>query len=155
MLALGSIGTTAFFNLRRRIMGSVVTNGAIAPLSSRPGSTVQRTLEAIEGHHTKAASTYYARYFSNYFRDLSLSIDQLVRAVPSGKIVLVVQNSYFKNIEIDLRAIVTEQLHDGGFPLISSWEHPVKAPIAGSNPRFRMYRESNVKFESVLVFSNS
>lgn len=153
LLALGGISNSEFSALRRRIIGSVVTEEA-EPSSAVSGSpTLRRTLDAIKQHHTKAASTYYARYFTRYFNDLALSLHQLARAGRGGCIVLVVQNSYFKEVEIDLRTIVTELMGNEGLALSEAWKHPARSPIAGSNPRFRIYRESNVATEDILVFS--
>jgi predicted SnoaL-like aldol condensation-catalyzing enzyme len=153
LLALGGLGDSEFSALRRQIIGSVVTDKAEPSSDVSRSPTLRRTLEAIRQHHTKAASTYYARYFTKYFNDLALSLHQLVRAARGGHIVLVVQGSYFKEVEIDLRTIVTELMEEDGLVLSEAWKHPARSPIAGSNPRFRIYRESNVATEDILVFS--
>lgn len=153
LLALGSIGNREFSALRRRIIGSVVTEEFEPSPDASRSRTLQRTLEAIKQHHTKAASTYYARYFARYFDDLVRSLHQLACSVRGGHVVLVVQNSYFKEVEIDLRSIVTELMEDEGLVLSETQQHPSRSPIAGSNPRFKVYRDSNVRTEDILVFS--
>jgi hypothetical protein len=153
LLALGSVGRRQFSALRQQIIGSVVTEEGEPCFGASSSPTLRRTLEAISHHPTKAASTYYARYFTKYFSDLVRSLSELAGAVRAGYVVLVVQNSFFKDIEIDLRQIVTELLQNTGLVLSAAWKHPAKAPIAGSNPRFRVYRDSNVSTEDILVFS--
>jgi hypothetical protein len=103
LIALGAFDQRDFEHLRSRMMGSLVTEKSyVSPLQD-DNSIVGRTLRSIHGHHTKAAATYYSRYFARYFDDLLLSLDQLASTVVRGHVILVLQNSYFKDVEIDLR----------------------------------------------------
>lgn len=153
LLALGSVDSREFSALRRRIIGSVVTGGSAPSATDSRSTLLHATLEAIRQHHTKAASTYYARYFTRYFDDLARSLHQLACTVRKGHIVLVVQNSYFKDIELNLRSIVTELMQNEGLALSEAHEHSTRPSIADSNPRFKIYRNSNIRTENVLVFS--
>ena len=154
ILALGGIGERSFAALRHNIMGSAITDPCILLADDgRHGPLLKTTLELIQNHPSKAASTYYLRYFFRYFEDLLRSLDQIAQVVKDGQIVLVVQNSYFKNIEVNLRAIVVEHLGSRGFELASSWSHEARSPIAWSNPRFKLYRSTNISAEDVLVFN--
>ncbi|MEM5461935.1 hypothetical protein VSR69_45455 [Paraburkholderia phytofirmans] len=153
LLAFGELTKQGFESLRRRIMGAVVTDVNSVFSDDCGSNLLQKTMDAIRQHHTKAASTYYTRYFSRYFNDLILSVGQIANAVPKGHLVFVVQNSYFKEMEIDLRGIIIELVENTGFSLHTSRKYPSRPTIAGSNPRFKLYRDSNVRVEDVLIFS--
>ncbi|MCW3708892.1 hypothetical protein UE99_037045 [Burkholderia cenocepacia] len=153
LLALGTIGKRGFDDLRMRIMGSVVTESNISTANSYRSDTLIHTLQSIATHPSKAASTYYRRYFSRYFDDLTIAIGQLSSVVRNGRIILVVQNSYFKDLVIDLRQIIIELLEAENFVLETARSYPVRPTIAGSNPRSKIYRDANVRAEEVLVFS--
>lgn len=153
MLALGGVSVKQFADLRKKIIGTVLTQSFELELSSVLGVTAKKTLDLIKKHPTKAASTYYYKYFSAYFMDLCLSLNRLASAVPEGVIVLVVQNSFFKEVEIDLPKIISEQLAFKGFSLKEDLKYPVRTTIAESNPRYKTYRKKNVKIEHVLVFN--
>ncbi|MBL8277553.1 MAG: hypothetical protein JNL93_12700 [Pelomonas sp.] len=155
-LALGELDEIGFLALRREIMGSVVTEKhSSGPPEVSPTSLLGRTLTAIQNHPTKAAGTYYSRYFSKYFDDLLRSISQLTSVIENGHIAVVVQSSYFKDVKIDLSGIVTEAMLAKGLTLSSSRAHFAKSSIAWSNPKFKLYRSSNVDTEDVLVFATS
>ncbi|MDP9901293.1 DNA methyltransferase [Variovorax ginsengisoli] len=153
MLALG-VTADEFATLRTRITGSVVTVRDVEYGMANLAPAAREMLKAIGAHHTKAASAYYLRYFSSYFSDLAATLDGVVRAAPKGTIVLVVQNSFFKEIEIDLCRVVIEHLERLGYLMIEKSSHLVRAPISDSNPRFKVYRDVNVKLEHALIFSN-
>lgn len=155
-LALGELGEDGFLALRREIMGSVVTEKCSTDLAeANPASLLGRTLTAIKNHPTKAAGTYYSRFFSKYFDDLIRSLSQLTSVIENGHIAVVVQSSYFKDVKIDLSGIVTEALLARGLTLLSSRAHFSKSSIAWSNPKFKLYRSSNVDTEDVLIFATS
>jgi hypothetical protein len=58
-------------------------------------------------------------------------------------------------ISDSLTSIVNEHLGVKGFRAIHRESHPARFPIAGSNPKYRRYRSSNVCAETVLVLSNA
>lgn len=154
LIALGQFDQSDFDLLRSRMMGSVVTEKSYSSRLREEDSIVGKTLRAIHGHHTKAAATYYSRYFSRYFDDLLRSLDKVASTVVRGHLVFVLQNSYFKDVEIDLTSIVGEHLSAKGFRSVHREDHPSRFPIAGSNPKYRHYRNSNVCAETVFVLSN-
>lgn len=155
LIALGEFDQGGFARLRSVMMGAVVTNKQYASVCDFGGTLVGKTLNAIRSHHTKAAGTYYSRYFSRYFDDLLLSLDQLAVGVSSGITVFTLQNSFFKEVRIDLVGIVEEHMSARGFHTICREEYPSRSPIAGSNPKYRRYRNSNVSSETVLIMANS
>jgi hypothetical protein len=154
LIALGNFNQSDFEDLRSHMMGSLVTEKNYTSELREANSTVGTVLRAIHGHHTKAASKYYSRYFSKYFDDLLLSLDRITATVERGQLIFVLQNSYFKDIEIDLSRVVGEYLLTKGFRSVRREDYRSRSPIAETNPKSRHYRSSNVCAETVLVFSN-
>lgn len=73
------------------------------------GSTAQQLLSRIRDHGTYAAKSYYEPNFRQYFVGMAKSFDEIQRvAKPSANVVLVVQDSRFKDIHIDLAAALIE-----------------------------------------------
>lgn len=152
IISMGRMQKSEYDFLRRKITGSVLTEVRNDSSESTRSKYLVDVLAAIEGHYAKASSTYYLRYFKNYFDDLLKSLDQVGKVVPFGKVVMVVQNSFFKEIEIDLRRVIVDELTLKGFSLMDDKIHPAKWMIADSNPKSKQYRNSNVRFEHVLTF---
>ncbi len=93
--------------LRRSMLGSPLT-------SERPNQSVERLpenirslLRQIEGHPSKASSSYYYRFFSTYFVDLHASLRNLSKVLKGGATCcIVVQSSHYKEVEVDLAAAI-------------------------------------------------
>lgn len=152
ILALGGMTPSDIERLRVAMIGSVLTKSESArALQESP--TARHTIDQIATHPTKAAGAYYLRYFSKYFLDMASAVGQASNALASGgRAVMVVQNSFFKDLEIDLSKVMQELMEFNGVRLEHMHSHPVVAPIAGSNPLYKKYRERNVRTENVLVF---
>ena len=66
-------------------------------------------LDRIKDHSSKGSRNYYYPWIQNYFLDLQESTKELARVTTnSGTICIVVQNSYYKDVPIDLQDIVIE-----------------------------------------------
>ena len=93
--------------LRRSMLGSPLT-------SERPKQSIERLpvdirdlLVNIENHPSKASASYYHRFFSTYFVDLQASMRNIAKVLRSGASgCMVVQSSHYKEIEIDLAAVL-------------------------------------------------
>jgi len=152
LIALGNVSSHDFEALRSEITGAVLTSAKedLSRWDNQFG--VAEIMQKIIQHPSKASSTYYARYFSRYFNDLKISIEQLVRYTGAGHFAMVVQSSYFKDVKIDLGKIVSEMFEANGCSSISSASYPSRPTIAGSNPHAKSYRDFNVQTEDVLIF---
>lgn len=110
-------------------------------------------LQRIAVHDSKAASTYYLKYYLNYFSDIEASCRELDRVTKSsGKVGLVVQDSYFKNIHIDLQGVVTSIMNDAGRSLDQRFDFPVGATRTSLNPAARDHSKPHRPVESLLIY---
>jgi hypothetical protein len=69
--------------------------------------------------------------------------------------VLVVQDSYYKNLHNDLPRIFVEMAARQKLTLIERRDFPLSRTMAGINPRVSDYRKSFSATESVLSFIKS
>lgn len=116
------------------------------------GATATETLSRIAAHRSKASAGYYTKYFSQYFDALARSVGEIRRvSKPGAPAVLVVQDSYYKEIHVDLAAIVTEMLADRGWLNVEAVHFPMAVTKAAIHPGARTYRSTFSATETVLV----
>jgi SAM-dependent methyltransferase len=111
------------------------------------------TLQRIERHRSVASATYYRRCFEQYFSQLLASLREIRRVTaPQGTCGIVVQDSYYKDIHVDLQAIVVDLAGACDWRLERRSDFDVPHTKAAMNPRARAYRQSFDAIESLLVF---
>jgi hypothetical protein len=90
-------------------MGSTRVPVAVIVPDPRWGQTCNEFLASVGAHKSKASSGYYLKTHLDYFSKLSSSIDRIVTVMrPGAKAILVVQDSYYKDVHNDLPTIVSE-----------------------------------------------
>jgi hypothetical protein len=72
-----------------------------------------------------------------------------------GKCVVVVQDSYYKNLHNNLPVILTEMALSNGLATEGRRDFPLSRTMAGINPGAKDYRDSFGATESVLVLRKS
>ena len=90
-------------HVRHNTMGApVITEDAKFQKKSW-GKICNSFLDAVASHPTKAARSYYWKNIVQYFIDMEKSIEEIFRVLkPGGKGLIVVQSSYFKDVEAQL-----------------------------------------------------
>jgi len=108
--------------LRRATMGApVVADKGIVPQEVW-GQTCNDFLDAVAQHPSKASKSYYLPTYLQYFRDAELSLREIKRVLKdSGQAVIVVQSSYYKDIELPL----------GDMPAYGTRQHEVSTVRQG------------------------
>lgn len=146
-LAVLGYSDDRFRALRRSLFGNAL---ALQPSVISGGlPCVDRLLTTIKCHDSYAAAGYYWKTYACYFEALIESLHEIDRvASSSAQLVLVVQNSYFKEIEIPLADIVVEALGSWDF---AHHRFEIKSTRAGMNPQTRKNRLTTGAVESVLV----
>src|SRR5205823_5961297 len=118
------------------------------------GPTTTALLTTISAHRSSASSTYYRKYYLQYFASLCESLKELRRVVRSGgKVVMVVQDSFYKEVHVDLPRIVQEMGEPLGFALTAREDFGIAKTKAAIHPGSRSWRSTFTATESVLVFS--
>lgn len=150
---LSPLLSVAKSELSRRMLGSVrVPEGDISP-APEWGSTCNAFLDAVKNHPSKASAGYYYKTHVDYFEKMHRSLSAISEALrPAGAAVLVVQDSYYKDVHNDLPTIVGELAGGHGLRLRRREDFRLTKTLAGSHPHTRTYRKSFEAVEAVLCF---
>lgn len=137
---------------RIALMGSTVTPATTAFPHARWGATCGKLLRAVAQHRSKASAAYYLRYLSNYFAALSSSLAEIARVLrPHSRAVLVLQDSFYKELHIDLQQVAIEMLASSGVSIDDRIDFSVPAPLASIQPHRHLYRNRVAATESALI----
>lgn len=140
--------------LREKMIGTPTIHKTQNYDSDAWGRTCSRFLSAVQRHPSKASSTYYLKYYRQYFASAFASLREIDRVLKkSGRCVLVVQDSYYKEIRNDLPYIFLEMAKGLGWNLKQKVDFHIKQTLAGVNPEVKPYRQTFQATESALVFS--
>lgn len=153
-LSLLGFGTASGFKeLRRELIGTATVPRTAPNSSEWWGKTCLRFLDDLREHNSKASATYYYKNHLQYFHSISNSISEIGRVLkPGGKCVLVVQDSYYKDLHNNLPAMITEMGAFRNLSLDEKLDFPLSRTMAGINPAASGYRTSFHAMESVLIF---
>ncbi|TWT57697.1 DNA methylase [Thalassoglobus neptunius] len=143
-------------DVRERSMGTSTIRGQIQCAEATWGEECSSLMDKVSSHPSRHSQTYYLKTFLQYFSDLQKSLSDVDRCLkPNGKAAIVVQDSYYKELHIDLPKIL-EQMAS-----FLSWEHtqtqsfPVHRSMRSLNAKSRKYRTNARTTESVLWFRKS
>ncbi|MDI4636718.1 MULTISPECIES: DNA methyltransferase [Halomonadaceae] len=120
------------------------------------GGTCEDTINSIARHPSKASSTYYYEYFVNYFKGLVASMSETERVLaPGGKAAFVVQDSFYKDVHIDLPKIVMEIGEGMILKAENLYSHLDNAPFSLIHKHGKKYRDASKATESVILLEKS
>lgn len=140
--------------LRERMIGAPIIANQVPNIQTGWGNSCLTFLEAVQIHSSKASSTYYYKNYLQYFDLIFHSFEEINRTLFNGKYcVLVAQNSYYKDVLLDLPSIFIEMGNSIGWKLSSRSDFAVKNSMANANHRAKKYRNSAKTTESILLFS--
>lgn len=139
-------------SLRSQLMGTTLIRRKSGYNQREYGSKVRQTLAQIAEHPSKASSGYYHKQAHQYFADLTNSFDEITRvAAPGCAMAMVVQDSYYKDVHIDLADICENEASLRGWTTRGEESFDVKKLLTSVNTAARAYKKGNIK-ETVLTF---
>jgi SAM-dependent methyltransferase len=142
-----------FDTLRRQMIGTPTVPQTASDVEADWGLTCQRFLSSLKSHASKASATYYFKNHVQYFRSIAASVSEISRVLkPSGRCMLVVQDSYYKDVHNDLASIITEMSEARGLCLRDRLDFRLRRTMAGINPGASRYRTTFDAVESALLF---
>lgn len=142
-----------FQDFRRNVIGNSKVPKIAPDLNPAWGATCVEFLSNLKKHPSKASATYYYKNHAQYFNSIFLSISEIARVLKfGGKCVLVVQDSYYKDIYNDLAKIIIEMFSAFGVNCSSGTSFTSKTVMAGMHPHRAKYRSSVKATESILCF---
>lgn len=150
---LGPLLSSGARALGRQMIGSTLAPQAAIEVDEAWGATCLKFLDALHAHPSKASRGYYYRTHLDYFDKMSRSMARLSQALkPGGRAVLVVQDSYYKDIHNDLPKMIEEIGVHHGLQLTQTSDFHLKS-MSDINPGRRSYTRPSGATESVLCFS--
>jgi hypothetical protein len=139
--------------LSRQMIGTTRVPQHTIRIDEAWGERCRRFLRAVKQHPSKASEIYYYRTHLDYFEKLSTSLRHTCAALkPTGKAILVIQDSYYKEIHNDLPSIVEDIVSSCGLTLQRREDFRLSHSMTGINPHTKTYRASQAVVESVLCF---
>lgn len=153
-LATLRITPQKFDALRRGLMGTATVPTRSESINYFLGKTCEQFLNRVYQHSSKASKTYYYKNHLQYFNSLYVSIKEISRILnEKGRAVIVVQDSYYKEIRNDVAQIVVEMAEFSGLSLLIKKDFLSSRSMVGINNRSKKYRKDKISVESVLLFN--
>jgi DNA modification methylase len=137
-------------SLRAQLMGTTLIRQNV-PGHKHNSPLALELLARVQEHPSKDSAGYYLKQIRQYLGDLTECLDELSRVAKSGApMVLVVQDSYYKDIPIPLAKICIEECEARGWALARRpKKYNVKRYLTQLNTAARVYAKGDVA-ESVL-----
>jgi hypothetical protein len=153
LAVLGFSVDTRLGELRTRLIGTPTVHKDTPSPGESWGGACLKVLERISSHPSKAAKAYYYKTYIQYFAAMAKSFCEVSRCLrPHGRCVLVVQDSFFKDVHVDLAAIFAEMAPSASLNLRRQVNFPITRTFGSINSRSRSYRNASSATESVLCF---
>jgi DNA modification methylase len=151
-LAILGINNSEFNQLRQSLIGAPVIFKNQPEIIKNWGEMCIDVLRDIKHHHSKASNTYYFKTYLQYFAGIFQSLNEINRVLKNnGYCVLVVQNSYYKNILVNLKGIIIEMAMSLGWELVECFEFINANNLAEINIKGKEYRGSSKTTEVAIV----
>lgn len=153
-LAVLRFSAAEFDTLRRSLMGTSTVSAEEVMKTAAWGKTCNQFLRKLYAHTSKASKTYYFKNHLQYFASLYASIREISRVLKrNGKCVIVVQDSYYKDIHNDVPKIVVEMAYAHGLRLQRQETFVSARSMVDMNKKSRAYLSRRNTKESVLCFT--
>ena len=142
--------------LSRQMIGSTRVPLDIIETDEVWGQKCLKFLKCLQAHPSKASSGYYYRTHLDYFRKINDSLQGISGTLKEGGLaILVVQDSYYKELYNDLPGIVTEISAAHGLSLRRRDDFKISRTMAGLHRYSRTYEKPFGALEAVLCFQKS
>ncbi len=153
---LGYSGDRELKQLRKKMIGTptIIENQPV--VQAEWGKTCIDLLERIKSHSAKASGSYYYKTYVQYFDSIYRSFKEINRTlVKGGTCTIVVQDSYYKDVHVDLGKIFVEMATSLDWSHYNQVEFRMSQTLAGVNKGSGRYRKYFGAVESALFFQKS
>jgi tRNA G10 N-methylase Trm11 len=122
--------------------------------TSLPAS-VETVIERVRNHRSYASERYYAKGFRYYFDDMARSLAQFTRwLAPNGTVILVVQDTYYKEILISVADLLGDIATASGLAVIGQERFKVRHALSRLSPHSRAVPKPQL-FETVVMLTKA
>jgi len=155
---LETIGAVEDANiLRKKQIGTVIVKESeyIKRISSLPKGS-RDLIANIETHPSKGSKSYYSKFVANYLNSMQIVFKSLSSTVTqSARFIMVVQDSWYKDIQMKTSSLLTEMLLELGWKIECEWNFAVESSLSSMNPHSRDWRDSSKISENVIALRRS
>lgn len=153
-LAVIGIGGVQFKQLRRSLTGSSTVQKSNIEIRAEWGRECKFFLDALREHPSKASQTYYLKNHLQYFDSLYKSLSEISRVLkPEAPCIIVVQNSYYKEIRNDVALIISEMAESLSLKPTHRADFSSSRSMVDMNTNSKKYIAKRSTIESVLFFN--
>lgn len=140
--------------LRERMVGTTLIHDK-SDDKRRLGKRCKDVLNEIRNHTSKASASYYYWNYLNYFRSMRQLFEEAQRVLKQGGTgALVVQNSYYKDVRIDVPHILCDIAAKSGLQCQVVRDQTLKTHMGKMSPSQRSHVQSKTLNEYVIYFEN-
>jgi hypothetical protein len=139
--------------LRAQLIGTptIVSGRDKNPITG--SDTLQKLMRRVTRHSSYAARSYYLPFYRQYFDSMLTSLSEIDRVARKGSpIVMVVQDSWFKEVHVDTPTIIGELAESIGWRTIG--KHPFAVKTRAAAHPHRATRRTSRAVETVSVYSS-
>lgn len=155
-LAVLGMNSALFRALRSRLSGSTLAAESKSVTLQPPAelaADVAEVLRRIEAHTSHGSANYYLPTIRTYFRDVHHSMSAIAQALrPDGHAILVVQDSYYKEIRLPVQESFELEGNAHGLRIVGRSDELIRSPKSMINTHSRKYRTTHTATESTLIF---
>lgn len=149
-LAILGIGREKFKKLRNEFIGTSTINHDIISENEVFGPYIKGLLSQISNHNSYASKCYYSKTYLQYFTSINTSLKALDSALKRhGEAFIVVQDSYYKDVHVDLPRAYTEVCNGIGWELQGKTAFEKKTCFSTIHSKGKI---KNRRIETVLHF---
>lgn len=150
---LGFSSENYLTELRNKMIGTPTIIKEPIEIKKEWGTFANTFLKLVAEHESKASRSYYYKVYLQYFNSMYNSIKEINRVMKGGSYcILVVQDSYYKDILIDLSTIFSEMGESLSWRVENKISYQNKRTLASIHQDTRKYRKSSAVSESALIF---
>ncbi|HVB55080.1 MAG TPA: DNA methyltransferase [Candidatus Acidoferrales bacterium] len=151
LAALHPLLSETYDTLARQMTGTTKIANHHIDAAANWGPTCSAFLHSLKAHQSKASSGYYYKTHLDYFDKMSRSLAHCAKALRTGgAAIIVIQDSYYKDIHNDLPTIISEMALAHSLKLKRREDFYFSRSMSGLNPRARAYGRRSGAVESVL-----
>ena len=146
------LGSDGYKSLRKEVMGTTTVPKIAGDINKKWGPICLDVLSSVTSHTSRASGSYYLKNKIRYFSDAYDSLKEIFRVLKVGcSGYFVIQNSYYKEIEIPLYDIFCEMALSIGFTEAKCVRaDQVKAIFGQINTKSKNYIKDKVYFEKII-----
>lgn len=139
--------------LRQLSTGSPVIRGGSPNEGGIESRCARKILADVSQHPSKGSAGYYWPWLHKYLCNLQAGLLETVRVTSvNHRVAVVVQDSHYKELHVDLQTIVTETLASAGRRPLARHDYASRRLYAHMNPHARRHLRDRRNVESLLIF---